>query len=155
MKLYLIQHGLAKSKDEDPKRPLSELGWIQTKKIATLMAAVGKIKPTKIYHSGKPRAKQTAELLAKHLELLNNIEQVDGLAPMDEPKIWADNIAKSSKDIMLVGHLPHLQKLAALLLFQNENKSIINFQNSGILCLEEDDTGVWTLKWMVVPGVLP
>ena len=155
MKLYLIQHGRAKSKEEDQERPLSELGWTQTKKVAILMAAVGKIKPYKICHSGKTRAKQTAELLAQHLNLQENLEQADGLAPMDDPSIWTENLAKSIKDIMLVGHLPHLQKLAALLLFQDENKTTIKFQNSGILCLERDDSSAWSLEWMVVPQVLP
>jgi phosphohistidine phosphatase len=155
MKLYLIQHGRAKTKEEDTERPLSELGWTQTKKVAILMAAAGRIKPNKIYHSVKTRARQTAELIAQHLDLLDNLEQADGLAPMDDPSIWAENIVKTTKDVMLVGHLPHLEKLAALLLFQDENKTTIKFQNSGILCLERDDSSAWSLEWMVVPQVLP
>jgi phosphohistidine phosphatase len=119
------------------------------------MAAAGRIKPNKIYHSGKTRARQTAELIAQQLDLLDNLEQADGLAPMDDPSIWAENIVKTTKDVILVGHLPHLQKLAALLLFQDENKTTIKFQNSGILCLERDDSSAWSLEWMVVPQVLP
>lgn len=155
MKLYLIQHGLAKSKEDDPERPLTELGWTQTKKVATLLAAVGNVKPDKIYHSGKTRAKQTGELLAQHINLLDNLEQADGLAPMDEPLFWEGKLAKATKDIMLVGHLPNLQKLAALLLFQDENKKVIEFQNSGIVCLENSEDKKWFLRWMIVPEILP
>ena len=155
MKLYLVQHGLAKSSDEDPERPLTELGWTQTKKIATLITAVENIKPKKIFHSGKTRAKQTAELIAQHLEMIDKIEQVDGLAPKDEPAIWGDRIGSLKDDIMMVGHLPHLSKLAAKLVNQDENKNPIKFQNSGILCLEQDDSGFWVINWMIVPEILP
>ncbi len=155
MRLYLVQHGLAMNKEEDPDRPLNEQGWAGTKKTATLISAVGNVKPTKIIHSGKTRAKQTAEMIGEHLELSGKVEQVDGMAPLDEPTIWAEKINDMKDDIMLVGHLPHLAKLTAHLLTKNENKTIVEFQNSGIACLERDEENVWVLKWMMVPEVLP
>ncbi|WP_455392646.1 phosphohistidine phosphatase SixA [[Eubacterium] cellulosolvens] len=155
MRLYLVQHGLAKSKDEDPERPLTEMGWAETKKIATLVATVGDIKPSRIIHSGKTRAKQTAEMLAQHLEMNENIEQAEGLAPMDEPVLWLRKLEEANEDLMLVGHLPHLAKLAASLLFNDENKTTIKFRNSGIVCLERDNESTWGLNWIIIPDVLP
>jgi phosphohistidine phosphatase len=37
MKLYLVQHGKAKSKEEDPDRPLSMDGLEETKKVASFL----------------------------------------------------------------------------------------------------------------------
>ena len=155
MKLYLIQHGLAKSKGEDPNRPLNEQGWAETKKIATLIATVGNIKPSKIIHSGKTRARQTAEIIAEHLELSNKLEQVSDMAPMDDPSIWLGKIKGYKEDIMLVGHLPHLAKLAGNILVKNEDSNIVRFRNSGIVCLERDENGTWSIAWFVGPQVLP
>lgn len=155
MKLYLVQHGLAKSKEEDPERPLNELGWAETKKIATLIATVGSIKPSKIIHSGKTRAKQTAEIIAEHLELTDKLEQVSDMAPMDDPKVWKEKIEKSDEDLMLVGHLPHLAKLAGNILVKNEDSNIVRFRNSGMVCLERDENGTWSIAWLVGPQVLP
>ena len=155
MNLYLVQHGLAKSKEEDPERPLNDRGWAETKKIATLIATVNNIKPEKIIHSGKTRAKQTAEMIAEHLKLADMLEQVGDMAPMDNPGVWAEKINNLNKDLMLVGHLPHLAKLTAHLLLKNENETIVKFQNSGIVCLDRDADGAWALMWNVVPEVLP
>ena len=153
MRLYLVQHGLAKSKSEDPERPLTDQGIAETMKMAEFSSNSGVVHPTNIYHSGKTRAKQTAEILAEQLklELPEKVLPSTGLAPLDEPAIWADKLEKMADDIMLVGHLPHLAKLSARLLVKDENKAIVKFRNSGIVCLDRDDEGVWSLSWVVVP----
>lgn len=155
MKLYLIQHGLAKSKEEDPERSLNDRGWAETKKIATLIATTNNVKPEKIIHSGKTRAKQTAEMIAKHLDLSDRVEQVNDMAPMDDPGVWLRKIEGSKEDIMLVGHLPHLAKLAGKILVKNENINIVRFRNSGVVCLERDENGTWSVEWLMVPQMLP
>jgi len=54
---------------------------------------------------------------------------------------------------MLTGHQPHLGKLASLLLCGNEDKDIVSFKMAGVVCLSRDDSGAWSLQWMLVPGV--
>src|SRR5688500_9788627 len=63
MRLYLVQHGEAVPEQVDPQRPLSEAGRRDVQAMARLLAGAG-IRPTRIVHSGKRRAQETAELLA-------------------------------------------------------------------------------------------
>lgn len=64
MKLYLVQHGEAVSKQEDPERPLSEQGTRDVQAMAGFLKHAG-IKVVRVWHSGKRRAEQTAIILAK------------------------------------------------------------------------------------------
>ena len=107
-----------------------------------------------IFHSPKVRAKQTAEVLSEHIKPSKGISEVDGLAPLDEPDIWAQRLKDIPDDIMLVGHLPHLDRLASLLLCGDKEKHAISFKMAGIVCLKRTDTGSYELQWMVTPDIV-
>ncbi len=154
MNLYLVQHAEAKREEEDPERPLSDKGWADIRKVAAYIAEHIDIKISAIIHSGKMRALQTAEALAEHLNPPEGIKEAEGLEPLAEPSAWADRLAKAKEDTMLVGHLPYLSKLSARLLSQDENKKILNFRMGGIVCLRKDESGVWSVQWMIVPAIL-
>ncbi len=154
MYLYLAQHAEAKSKDEDPERHLSDKGKIDIEKVATFVARHVAFKVDRIIHSGKIRARQTAEILAKHLNPPAGVSVAEGLDPLADLSIWANKLADEKVDIMLVGHLPHLDKLVARLICRDENKSVVAFQMGGIVCLERDDSGDWRVRWMVTPKML-
>ncbi len=51
---------------------------------------------------------------------------------------------------MLVGHLPHLRRLASLLLVGDPEREIIRFRNGAIVCLVQGD-GHWLLQWVLTP----
>jgi phosphohistidine phosphatase len=59
------------------------------------------------------------------------------------------------KDVMLVGHLPHLARLAALLLTGDMAKNVINFKMAGLVCLGRRTGGPWALEWMIIPELIP
>ncbi len=150
MKLYLVQHAEAKEKEEDPDRPLSEKGLDDIEKMANFLK--GKIKVARILHSGKLRAKQTAERLNESIQSSEGIKEVDDLAPLDDPKIWEKKLRDEEKNVMIVGHLPYLGKLAGLLLVNDQNRIIINFKMGGIVCLEKNAD--WSVDWMLTPQIL-
>ncbi len=154
MNLYLMQHGEARPKEEDPQRSLSDKGRADVKKVAAFAAGQANIIVTSIMHSGKTRAEQTAKLLAEHLKPTSGIAVAEGLEPMAEPSIWAARLGDITDDIMLVGHLPHLSKLASNLLCGDENKTVIAFHNAGIVSLSRDESGSWAVGWMVTPDVV-
>jgi phosphohistidine phosphatase len=154
MNLYLVQHAQAKSAEEDPERHLSKQGQADIEKVATFVAKHVTLKVDRISHSGKARARQTAEILAKHLNPPPGVSVADGLEPLADPSIWTKRLADEKEDLMLVGHLPHLDKLAAKLICQDQNTSVVAFQMGGIVCLERDDTGDWRVRWMVTPAML-
>ncbi len=154
MKLYLVQHGLSKPEEEDPLRGLSEQGKKDTIKIAEYASEKAGNKVSSIYHSGKARTRETAEILAEQLKPEKGVEITKNLAPMDDPSIWADKLKKMEEDIMLVGHLPYMSRLASLLLCSNSDKKTVNFKNSGIVCLKRDDDGCWSVEWMIIPEIV-
>lgn len=156
MNLYLVQHGESKAESEDPARPLTNAGRAAVEQVgyhlfrAALLAA-----DVVIRHSGKLRAAQTARILASCLRLASPPQEAAGLAPNDPPEAALGLIAGSSSDLMLVGHLPHLSRLASLLLVGTVERAVVRFQMGGVVCLARDDSGAWALEWMLVPELVP
>ena len=147
MKLYLIQHGLAIAKEKDPERPLSAQGEAQTQRTGEYLKSRS-IEVGVIWHSEKLRAAQTAKIIAEAISC-ENIQARDDLNPHDRLKKIPEEISASRMDIMIVGHLPFLQKLAGRLLTGSEKSDIIIFKNSGVLSLDYDEN--WKIDWLVPP----
>jgi len=154
MYLYLVQHAEAKPKEIDPDRSLSENGIETAEKVASFVGGHSDIRLTTIVHSGKKRALQTAEIFAEKLQPVEGIRQEKELEPLSTPWGWVERLAQINNNIMIVGHLPHLKRLNALLLCQDENKPIVEFQMAGVICLFRNESGIWTIEWMVIPRIL-
>jgi len=153
MKLYLVQHAKAVSKEADPERPLTEEGIRDARKVA------GFIKPLELcvdylWHSGKKRAEQTADILADVIIINKGKTARTGLDPNDDVIAFKDKLGKSRQDIMTVGHLPFWAKLASLLVAGSESANTVAFRNAGIVCLNRLDDNTWQLEWMITPDIL-
>jgi len=152
MALFLVQHGKSLPKDKDPQKGLSQEGIAETERIAQVAKgyAVG---VSKITHSGKTRARQTAEIFEAALKPSGGIHESSGLSPLDDVTVFADTI-DSTKDVMLVGHLPFMERLTAYLVTGSSEKPVFKFQNSGIVCLDTDPaTESWVIKWTLMPHI--
>lgn len=153
MTAYLIQHGKAASGDEDPDRPLTEEGRREVARVAAHLARTGGPAPSRILHSGKTRARQTAEILGEAAGGGTEVEEADGLAPMDDPADWAKRL-EGSEGVALVGHLPHLSRLAGLLLAGDPDVEPVRFRNGGVVAVQREDEGDrWVLVWALVPDL--
>ncbi len=150
MKLYLVQHGKAVDEKIDPKRPLSEDGKVETEEMARFLQ-VRKIKPEIIWHSEKLRARQTAEIFANILDVSEVVEK-EGLKPNDPVELFRNEIEVMEKDLMIVGHLPFLAKLCSLLITGNEERYIVEFKYSGVLCLDFKEK--WKIYWYLTPELI-
>ncbi len=148
MRIYLVQHGNAKSKQENPSRPLTAEGIQESTQTSELLSRTD-VSVSRILHSGKARAQQTADILALGIQQEPKIETREGLAPMDDPQQMAEALAESSDDVIMVGHLPHLERLTSLLLTEEADQHPVTFQNSGIVCLERDRENSWSLRWAI------
>ena len=153
MKLYLVQHGEAMNKDINAERPLTEKGHSDIKKISDLFTQAD-ITLTQIIHSGKLRAKQTAEYFVKNIsgssltKVNNNINPNDDLQPlMQQLKSW-------DKDTLMVGHLPYLAKVVSQLTTDNETSLSVSFKPGTVVCLQRDDKMHWQINWMIRPELL-
>lgn len=154
MKLYLVQHAEARREDEDPTRPLTEKGWQDARRVAWYGTERAGVRPRRVAHSGKLRARQTAGVWSTHLAGAEVVE-AGGLDPGAEPGIWVDRLKGETADLMLVGHLPHLNRLASRLLCENDEKGVVAFQNGGVICLQRDPEGRWSVRWALTPEIVP
>jgi len=148
MKLYLIQHGEAVSKEVDADRPLSEAGSSDIKQLAATLARM-KVAPARILHSGKTRARQSAEGIA--IALGRRAEVSEGLAPMDALAATLACLQDWPDDTVLVGHQPFMGKLASSLLPGDADDAMVAFVPGTVLCLQRGEGGSWQLEFMLPP----
>src|ERR671911_2631919 len=105
--LYLVHHADAVGPDVDPQRPLSVSGRAHAERLAAEARARG-VKPVAVWHSGKLRARQTAEAMWRACNPLAEFSAIRGLQPTDPPEWIRDRLLEEDRDVMVVGHLPHL-----------------------------------------------
>jgi len=153
MNLYLVQHGKAAAKDVDPDRPLTEEGRAEVEKVAAFIDPLN-ICIDCLWHSGKTRALQTAEILAHALKAKKGLLQRDSLAPNDDVGKLKSDLDTLDSDVMIVGHLPFLSKLSALLITHNESTGPAAFKNAGLVCISRSDDNRWKIKWIIIPELL-
>ena len=153
MKIYLVQHGEAVAKEIDPDRPLSEQGRREVEKMAGFLAMAG-VRVEQILHSGKTRARQTAELLADRLLSGGQIESVSGINPNDPVAAFAGSINDWSVDTMVVGHLPFMARLVSCLMTGQDDRVLVTFTPGSVACLEQADQSGWSLLWMLRPELV-
>ena len=150
MALYLVQHGKSLPKDQDPDQGLSEEGIAETRRMANLAKDHGVV-VSQIRHSLKTRARQTAEIFAKALNPLKGLQEVSGIQPLDDVAEYAPHI-DPDQSIMLVGHLPFMERMTSYLITGSVDRPVFKFQNSGIVCLDKDVAGP---SWLILGSLMP
>jgi phosphohistidine phosphatase len=152
MALFLVQHGKSLPKDVDPDQGLSVEGKAETERIANVAKDYG-VNVKIIKHSVKTRARHTAEIFAAILKPDKDIQEITGIKPMDDVSAVAEKIS-SQDDVMLVGHLPFMERMTSHLITGTIEKPVLKFQNSGIVCLDKDpETKSWFIKWTLMPHI--
>ena len=142
--LYLVHHGDAVGPDEDPRRPLSLIGRAEVARLAGLAALRG-AKPAVVWHSGKLRARQTAQEYWRACKALAEFSATRDLQPEDQPMWIRDRLRAEPRDIMLVGHFPHMPSLLQLL---TGDAARARFPQHGMVALQTPDEGeTWTEVW--------
>jgi len=155
MKLYLVQHGAAVPKDENSKKPLSPAGREDIQKIASFLVR-SRVAATRVIHSGKLRALETALLLSDVIGPGNIVEEAEsGLAPSDATDEFFSIIDELTEDTILVGHLPFMSKLVSRLTTGDEEKTVLYFKPGSVACLERGENGGgWMVSWFIRPELL-
>ena len=152
MALYVVQHGKCLPKTEDPEKGLSADGKNETVRIAAVAKGYA-VKVSRIVHSGKKRARETAELFADALSPSEGIEVRSGMNPLDDVSVFAQHLPLD-QDMMLVGHLPFMERLVGFLVCGNADQTVFKLQNSGIVCLDRVphvDNPV--IRWALMPSI--
>ena len=153
MKIYLVQHGEAAAKEVDPERPLTEQGMTDVQRVARALKHAG-VEIKRVIHSGKLRAKQTAEILAAEIAPMLQLETSDLINPNDDPGAFDIRTASGSVDTLVVGHLPFMAKLVSQLVAGDDNHMLVSYQPGSVVCLESTEKDNWQINWMVRPELL-
>ncbi len=162
MELYFLRHGLA-GQHGDPKykddslRPLTEQGRKKMLLAAQGMRNLG-LKFDAISSSPYLRARQTAEIVTqvykgKRVHLTDNL-----LPPATIGELLSEIHAlfPKSRNVLLVGHEPHLTQMISHLL-ESDRPMDIAFKKGGLCCLSIDwpsKKSVASLLWLLTPTQL-
>lgn len=152
MKVYLMQHALAYSAEEDSERPLCPQGIAQAKAAAKGIKRLG-LNFDLIVTSPKRRAHQTAALIAEGVRFPHSdILSTEVVLPQGSPQELLDLLQKESPDssVLVVGHLPHLSKLSSQLLQGGE----LLFENAGLACFDLSSAHPARLEFLLRAGQL-
>lgn len=145
MKLYLMQHALACPAAENPERPLSPAGIDQAKTAARGIKRLG-LSFDLIIASPKRRSHQTAALIAEGVRFpYSDILTTEAILPDRSPQELLTLLQKepAGDRILVVGHQPHLAKLAGALLQGGE----LLIENAGLTCFDITEPRVVRLEF--------
>ena len=149
MKLLLVHHGDAVGPDLDPRRPLSPWGRTAVQRLAAEAASRG-VKPAVVWHSGKLRAKETAEAYWRACNPFAEFSATRDLQPDDPPEWIRDRLRGESRDLLIAGHYPHMPRLLHLLV------NAEHFPINGAVALRSDDDGeTFSEEWRLDPRADP
>ena len=148
--IFLVQHGKSVSKEENPDRPLSEIGSKEVKRMAIQLKEYTP-RLNCIYHSNKLRAVQTAKIIKQYVQSSQGTKEISGMNPNDDVQLFSLNIHKID-NAMYVGHLPFMEKLVSFLTTGDDCKGIFKFQNAGIVKLQYFDE---ENSWFITGALLP
>ena len=99
--------------------------------------------PAAIWHSGKLRARQTAEAFLVACNPFAEFKMVRGVRPDDPPEILRDALLAETRDLIVAGHIPHLTAWLELAAPGSES-----FPLHGAVALQSDDEGrTWKEVW--------
>ena len=144
MNLFLMRHGDAAVAYPDNDRCLSEQG-LQEVDSAAQQLLKRKVHIACIYHSRMLRTQQTAEILAKHLQV-KYIKKAAGLLPTDAVDNILRKIPTWTENTLLVTHLPYLQRL--MIALAADDSLPIEFNTATIVCLKQV-SGKWEVDFTV------
>jgi len=146
MFLFLVHHADAVGPDVDSQRPLSSLGRTQAEAMAARAKEAG-CAPAVIWHSGKLRARQTAEAYYRLCNPFAEFKMIRGLLPEDPPQYVRDLVVGETRDMLAAGHMPNIRSVLAAL-----DRRAALFPLHGVVALESTDEGrTWTERWRAAP----
>jgi phosphohistidine phosphatase len=160
MFIYICRHAWAGERGDprwpdDSLRPLTDEGIERYTKVVKALAKRG-FAPTQIATSPYTRCRQTAEIIAKHVDSEPALEEVEALEPGSNLAAlikWTN--ARSDENICWVGHSPDVEELTAALI--GDRPANIRFAKGAIAAVGFDSqvrTDCGQLFWLATAKLL-
>lgn len=150
MRLYLVQHGEALPNDVDPDRHLSDKGRRDCTALSEWLNDHG-VSTNAILHSGKTRARETAESLLATLTAGGEVRKDEGIGPNDPPKAFLDRLQGVEGDILVASHMPFVARTVSVALTGEPDHRLVEFEPGSVAGLYRTDEGIWRLFLFVRP----
>jgi phosphohistidine phosphatase len=141
MRIYLVRHGEAGMPGGGGEPALTAMGVRQAESTADDAARTG-VRVARVVHSGKLRARQTAEILAARLSPPGGVAAMDGLGPDSDVFALARLLESQTEALMIVSHLPLLDRLVGVLVTGDPGQILVGFSTAQMVCVEGRD-GEW------------
>ena len=157
MNLYMALHAEAEDKtppEQDAGRKIIQLGFDDIDRVAGFAPVAKERTLSAIYHSHTVRTRETAEGFAKHFKPRDGAVEADGLMADDDISGWLERLGAAEDDMMIVGHMPSLKRIAGSLIAGDDAAHPIQFARAGIACLMRRDDKSWAVSWMVTPRLV-
>jgi phosphohistidine phosphatase len=152
MRLYLLRHASASdTAPSDAERRLTKEGEEESCIAGAALADLG-VKPRHIFSSPLVRARQTAQIAAKTLRFVGDVDVLDELQN-DSSTVQLLRALKScdvAGDVLLVGHAPSVSQHLAILVGAN-NAEGFPFGKGSLACIELErlQAGAGQLRWFM------
>jgi phosphohistidine phosphatase len=158
MRLYLMRHASAEE-DGEPDNPsdpgLTQEGMIKARSAARGLASLG-IQPDTLLTSPLRRAVQTAEIVARELEVRQDrLVRSETLQPEANPARFLEELSPiEENEVLCLGHSPQLDEVIALLL--GCGAAVTALKKTAVACLELDsvEKSKGILIWLFPQRVL-
>ncbi len=157
MNLYMALHAEAEDRtppEQDAARKIIQLGFDDIDRIGAFAPVAKDGALSAIYHSHTVRTRETAKGFANHFKPRDGAVEIDGLMADDDISGWLERLNNAEDDMMIVGHMPSLKRIAGSLIAGDEAVHPIQFARAGIACLTRRDDNSWAVSWMVTPGLV-
>ena len=157
MEIYLMQHGPALPKDQDPEEGLGPEGKERVLASGLALKRIG-VTFDAILSSPKKRSKETAAIVAEQvgfpLESIVETSKVKAMTPPEET-IQALSELAGVERVLVAGHLPSVAEVASFLLTEG-SKATIKFEMGGCCRIDVDElpTHSGQLRWYMTPAQL-
>jgi phosphohistidine phosphatase len=155
MFIYIARHAWAAERGDprwpdDSLRELTPEGIERFTKVVKALAGRG-FEPGRIATSPYTRCRQTADIVAKHVDRRPKIDELEALEPGSqlEPLLeWTNN--QAGEDVCWVGHSPDVEELAAALI--GDGAACLRFAKGAVAAIgygEQAIRGSGELYWLV------
>jgi phosphohistidine phosphatase len=152
--VVLVRHGDAMNAQENPRRPLSPSGREHVSEVASRVAEL-RLDLEEVRHSGKERARETAEIFAARIGVgVDRVRAMGGLKPRDDVEPVTEKLERERRSVALVGHLPFMGLLASRLLGGDSGLLDLRFGDAGCLVAKRTEDG-WRLEQFINHGTAP
>ena len=81
--------------------------------------------------------------------------EVTGIGPDDDINPLRREAAGLKQNVMVIGHLPYLNRIAGALLAQDESMPVVVFHPASLVRLDRREDARWSIQLVLPIGLMP